>query len=102
MHYTSKIRPAAELKIHDDPLALAGLPPLNTTRWTARRKAEVVAAVERNLVSAEQACAWYGLSPEELAEWQRANDCAGRPGLRITHCQLYRRQAMTEPLATTC
>jgi hypothetical protein len=99
MHYTSKIRPAAAIKVHDDPLALAGLPPISTTRWTARRKAEVVAAVERNLVSAEQACAWYDLSPEELCEWQRASDWAGLPGLRITRCQQHRRQTEADMLA---
>lgn len=99
MHYTSKTKPTAALKFHDDPLAVSGLPPLNTSRWTARRKAEVVAAIERNLVSSEQACAWYGLSPEELEEWQRASDCAGLPGLRITHCQQYRRQASVEAVA---
>jgi hypothetical protein len=102
MHYTSNIKPAASLRVHDDPLALAGLPPLNTTRWTARRKAEVVAAVERSLVSAEQACAWYDLSPEELGEWQRANDCAGLQGLRITRCRQHRRQTEADALAAAC
>jgi hypothetical protein len=102
MHYTSNIRPAASLKVHEDPLALAGLPPLNTIRWTARRKAEVVAAVERSLVSAEQACAWYGLSPEELCEWQRAHGCAGLQGLRITHRQQYRRHTEADLLTTAC
>jgi hypothetical protein len=100
MHYTSKTRPTAVLRVHDDPLALSGLPPLNTSRWTARRKAEVVAAIERSLVSSEQACAWYGLSPEELDEWQRASDFTGMPGLRITHCQQNRRQTTAEAVAT--
>jgi transposase-like protein len=102
MHYTSNIRPTAAHKVHDDPLTLAGLPPLNTTRWTARRKAEVVAAVDRSLVSAEQACEWYGLSPEELGEWRRASDCAGLPGLRISHCRHFRRQTEAQALAGTC
>jgi hypothetical protein len=72
---------------------------MNTTRWTARRKAEIVAAVEKNLLSAETACACYAISPEELGEWQRANHCAGLSGLRITRCQQHRRQPAPETVS---
>jgi hypothetical protein len=80
-------------------LALSGLPPANTTRWTARRKAEIVAAVEKNLLCAETARARYGISPEELGEWQRANRCAGLSGLRITRRQHYRGQPSSETMS---
>jgi hypothetical protein len=47
------------------------LPATNTTRWTARRKADVVAAVEAGMLSIPEACRRYRLSPEEYLEWER-------------------------------
>ncbi|MGS1017285.1 DUF1153 domain-containing protein [Allosphingosinicella humi] len=38
------------------------------------RKAEVVAALRSGLISSEEACEAYGLSPEEIAAWERALD----------------------------
>ncbi|MFQ3595524.1 MAG: DUF1153 domain-containing protein [Sphingomonadaceae bacterium] len=72
------------------PLTLADLPEPGTTRWVVRRKAEVLAAINGGLLSAAEACARYGLSPEELELWQQAIDRAGVPGLRVTRIQLYR------------
>jgi hypothetical protein len=72
------------------PLTLADLPAPGTTRWVVRRKAEVLAAINGGLLSAADACARYGLSPEELDLWQQAIDRAGVPGLRVTRIQLYR------------
>ena len=46
------------------------LPSPNTARWTARRKAEVVAAVEGGMLSIPEACRRYRLSPEEYLEWE--------------------------------
>ncbi|WP_448582538.1 CtrA inhibitor SciP [Thermaurantiacus sp.] len=71
-------------------ITLADLPPPTTTRWVVRRKAEVLAAVNGGLLTASEACARYGLSPEELELWQQAVDRAGVPGLRVTRIQLYR------------
>ena len=47
------------------------LPQLTTSRWVARRKAEVVAAVHAGMLSALEACRRYRLSPEEFLEWER-------------------------------
>jgi transposase-like protein len=47
------------------------LPPANTVRWVARRKAEVVAAVHAGALSMMEACRRYRLSPEEFLEWER-------------------------------
>jgi len=66
------------------------LPPRNTSRWVARRKAEVVAAVNGGLLSIHEACSRYNLSLEEFASWQRAVDREGLPGLRATRIQYYR------------
>jgi hypothetical protein len=96
MQYPSNIRSAAVAKLSSDPLVRSNLPPTNTTRWTARRKAEIVEAVEKRLLSSEQVHAWYGISSEELHEWQDASDRAGLSGLRITRSQQYRRQSVAE------
>jgi hypothetical protein len=47
------------------------LPATSTARWTARRKAEVVAAVEAGMLTIPDACRRYRLSPEEYLEWER-------------------------------
>jgi hypothetical protein len=71
-------------------LTLEALPPANTTRWVARRKAEVVAAVTGGLLSAEEACERYCLSVDELTSWQRAMKLSGMRGLRVTQTKYYR------------
>ncbi len=78
-------------------ITLADLPPPTTTRWVVRRKAEVLAAVNGGLLTASEACARYGLSPEELELWQQAVDRAGVPGLRVTRIQLYRELDRIKP-----
>ena len=52
---------------------IAPLPPPNTVRWVARRKAAVVAAVRAGKITYEEACSYYQLS-EEFLGWQRAFD----------------------------
>ncbi len=67
-----------------------GLPPADTTRWVARRKAEVLAAIESGRLTRIEACARYRISEAELRLWERAVACAGIPGLRVTRVQIYR------------
>ncbi len=64
--------------------ALDALPPQDTDRWVARRKAEVVAAVHAGLLTLEEACQRYSLSVEEFLSWQRAFTAQGVRGLRVT------------------
>jgi hypothetical protein len=66
------------------------LPPTVATRWSARRKAEVVLAARSGNISREEAYRRYLLSPEELAAWEAALDQNGIPGLRSTRQQSYR------------
>ena len=66
-----------------NPLTLADLPRPGTLRWVARRKAEVVAAVEGGFLSTETACAMYTLSLDELLSWQETLARRGIRGLRI-------------------
>ena len=73
-----------------DPMTIADLPPPGTTRWVARRKAEVVAAVHGGLLSLHEACERYTLTVEEFLAWQSAIDRFGLAGLRATRVQEYR------------
>ena len=68
-------------------LTLENLPERETSRWVARRKAEVVAAVSGGLLSVKEACERYQLSLEELVSWQRAIERDGLAGLRATKAQ---------------
>ena len=63
------------------------LPPANTTRWVASRKAQVVAAVESGLMTIDEVMLRYRLSLEEFYAWQRAMDRAGVSGLRVAWSQ---------------
>jgi hypothetical protein len=65
------------------------LPPPDTKRWSARRKAAVVEAVRIGMISLQEAYLSYGLSVEEFLFWQRAVERHGIPGLRVTK-QFYR------------
>ena len=60
------------------------LPPPNTKRWVARRKAAVLAALSSGAITMEEACRRYALSEEELLAWQRAFEAHGLSGLRAT------------------
>ena len=70
--------------------ALADLPPPETRRWVARRKAQVVAAVHAGVLSLEEACRRYTLSAEEFAAWEQAIDRHGLGALRVTRLQEFR------------
>lgn len=71
-------------------ITLDDLPDPNTTRWVARRKAEVVSAVKYGLLSLEDACKRYGITFEEFMSWQTLVDKHGLRGLRSTKTQQYR------------
>ena len=69
--------------------AVADLPPADTKRWVARRKAAVLAAINAGVLSRAEACARYHISEVELRLWERAVHFAGVPGLRVTRVQIY-------------
>lgn len=66
------------------------LPPVDTMRWVARRKAAVLAAIRAGTLTRLDACTRYRISEAELRLWERAVACAGTPGLRVTRVQIYR------------
>lgn len=69
------------------------LPPADTARWVASRKALVVNAVDHGLLDEEEACERYTLSREELASWRAALNNHGAGALRITALQKFRKGA---------
>lgn len=71
-------------------LSRADLPPEDTRRWVASRKAVVVKAVTAGLISADEACRRYGLSEEELESWCAALARHGEQALKATAVQRFR------------
>ena len=69
----------------------ADLPPVQTRRWVASRKAAVVRAVKHGLISEEEAMEMYGLSDEELLSWTAAVSTHGERALKATLVQEYRK-----------
>ncbi|WP_295634575.1 DUF1153 domain-containing protein [Novosphingobium sp.] len=82
-----KFRPTAVVGPLGEAITMDTIPPADTTRWVARRKAEVVAAVNGGLLSVDEALMRYGLSLEEFESWRITLRRVGMPGLRITHTQ---------------
>ena len=70
-------------------LSRADLPPADTRRWVASRKAIVVKAVIHGLISQSEALERYALSEEEFALWQTAVEKHGEKALRVTTIQRY-------------
>lgn len=68
----------------------ADLPPVDTRRWVASRKAAVVKAVVSGLITSEEACKRYSLSEEELESWQSAVVQHGVSALKATTVQKFR------------
>ena len=82
------------VQMRSRPSALADLPPPNTRRWVPRRKAEVVAAVDRGVLTAEDACERYNLIMEEFESWKQLAHRYGRKGLRGTKLQKYQKRPL--------
>jgi hypothetical protein len=80
---------ASEIFAHTSATTI-DLPPPDTKRWVARRKAVVVNAVRSGAITLEEVCRRYELSVEEFLAWQRAIDTHGVAGLRVTRLQIYR------------
>jgi hypothetical protein len=84
-------RPEFVIGPQGTPITLGTLPAPPVGRWVALRKAEVVAAVHGGLLSTEQACAMYGLAPQELESWQAAIESLGVRGLFIKNADTLRK-----------
>ena len=71
-------------------LTRADLPPPDTRRWVASRKAVVVRAVVYGLLTQSEALERYALSEEEFVLWRRAIEVHGENALKVTAIQKYR------------
>ncbi|TFH50821.1 MAG: DUF1153 domain-containing protein [Lysobacterales bacterium] len=74
-------------------LTVDSLPPPDTVRWVAKRKAQVISAIRGGLISRQEACDRYGISVDELISWENLLDEYGPKALRATKNQRYRRAA---------
>lgn len=84
---------SAETKIaRFDGADLSHLPPADTKRWVVSRKAIVVDAVRKGLVTLPDVCAHYSLSEEEIRSWMKLSEKGGSRALRVTRLQDYRRK----------
>jgi|GEM_PF-1024540 len=70
-----------------EPMTRDTLPAVGTTRWVARRKAEVVAAVRGGLLTVDEVCQRYNLTIEEFTGWQQRVERSGLKGLHVTRTQ---------------
>jgi hypothetical protein len=71
-------------------LSHADLPPPNTYRWVASRKAVVVDAVVHQLITRKEAQQRYALTEEELDSWIAAAKRHGTDALKATAVQRFR------------
>lgn len=69
----------------------ADLPPANTRRWVASRKAAVVRGVLYGLIPQGEALKMYGLSDEEFRSWIAAVADHGEDALKTTRLKDYRK-----------
>lgn len=65
----------------------ADLPPVETVRWVASRKAAVIRAVRYGLITRDSAIEMYALSEDEFASWTTAVEKFGVAGLKATAVQ---------------
>ena len=71
-------------------MSRADLPPRETRRWVASRKAAVVRAVHAGLLGQKEAIEMYDLSEDEFDTWCRAIEEHGEAALKATAVQRYR------------
>jgi hypothetical protein len=83
-------KPIRDLGLPRTKTAAVELPPPDTKRWTARRKAAVVEAVHSGMITMDEACRRYVLSVEEFVSWRNTVQRHGIEGLRITKLRNYR------------
>jgi hypothetical protein len=89
--YLKKVDGPRQITLPDGSiLSRADLPPADTRRWVASRKAVVVKAVQFGLIGQAEALERYSLSEEEFQLWHEAVEKHGEKALRVTTIQKYR------------
>lgn len=75
----------------------ADLPPRETRRWVASRKAAVVRGVLYGLISQSDALRIYEISEEEFLSWLAAVADHGEEALKATTLKKYRSSGACDP-----
>ncbi len=89
--YLRKVDGTRSVKLPDGSiLTRADLPPADTHRWVASRKACVVKAVAFGLMKQDEVLDMYELSEEEFESWKAAIISHGEKALKVTRIQKYR------------
>jgi len=89
--YLKKIEGPRSVTLPDGKIMTrADLPPADTRRWVASRKAMVVRAVSAGLITREIAQSTYALSDDEYTEWEQAVERHGEGALKATTLKRYR------------
>jgi hypothetical protein len=68
-------------------MTVADLPPPDTKRWVASRKATLVLAVNQGVISLEDLFKRYEVSSEEFISWRRDYGRFGMNGLKTQSYQ---------------
>lgn len=101
MSTSPELRPDSVIGPLGQPLTLAMLPPPDTKRWIAHRKAELVAAVHGGMLTLDEVCQRYRIERDEFVSWQRGVERLGLRGLLVTrsqkHRDLFERRQRFEP-----
>ncbi len=56
-------------------------------RWVARRKLEVIQAIQENKVTREEVLVRYSMSEHELQLWEKGLERYGKKGVMVTQIQ---------------
>mgnify|MGYP005990189339 CR=1 FL=1 len=89
--YLKKIEGPRSVTLPDGTvMTRADLPPSNTIRWVASRKALVIQGIWSGLITRNQAIEAYQLSELELDEWENAVRNHGVHALKATTKEKYR------------
>jgi hypothetical protein len=98
MHFNEPSSAGADKVVRmDGKDELSHLPPADTKRWVVSRKAIVVDAVRKGLITLPDVCARYNLSEEEIRSWMKLSERGGSRALRVTRLQDYRRKVPGAP-----
>lgn len=88
----TKQRRPSPAEATDAAIDLSSFPPAGRVRWTASRKAALIAAIDSGTLSAADTCQRYYLSDEELETWRENFRRAGIAGLQAGRVRAARRR----------
>lgn len=89
--YLKRVDGPRQVTLPDGSVLTRGdLPPPDTRRWVASRKALVVKAVRHDLIPLAEALELYSLSEEEFVCWCRTVEKYGENALKVKAIQKHR------------